>query len=159
MTRCRDGMHHSGYSTTATGRWAGIPLIASLILLAAWIAGCEGNPQAASPIPPEIAGSPTVVPNQPAPGFDLSAYAFPDSIDSTKRYLFYLHGKIIEDLGMPAVSPDFGEYEYENQIMLTWNVLSIYDASDMLAGSCQELLAYSEGKGLSKSKELVLQVG
>ncbi len=28
-------------------------------------------------------------------------------------YLFYLHGKIIEDQGLPAVSPDFGVYEYQ----------------------------------------------
>ncbi|MFN2198924.1 MAG: alpha/beta hydrolase, partial [Anaerolineales bacterium] len=42
----------------------------------------------------------------------MSAYAFPESIDAAKRYLFYLHGKIIEDQGIPAVSPDFGEYEY-----------------------------------------------
>jgi len=27
--------------------------------------------------------------------------------------MFYLHGKIIEDQGIPAVSPDYGEYEYE----------------------------------------------
>ncbi len=26
--------------------------------------------------------------------------------------MFYLHGKIIEDVGLPAISPDFGEYEY-----------------------------------------------
>jgi hypothetical protein len=44
---------------------------------------------------------------------ELSAYAFPDSIDPAAKYLFYLHGKIVEDQGIPAVSPDFGEYEYE----------------------------------------------
>jgi hypothetical protein len=43
----------------------------------------------------------------------LSVYAFPDSIDPAAKYLFYLHGKIIEDQGIPAVSPDYGEYEYE----------------------------------------------
>ena len=26
--------------------------------------------------------------------------------------MFYLHGKIIEDVGLPAISPDFGEYKY-----------------------------------------------
>jgi hypothetical protein len=26
--------------------------------------------------------------------------------------MFYLHGKIIEEQGIPAVSPEFGEYEY-----------------------------------------------
>jgi len=45
--------------------------------------------------------------------FPLADYQFPDSIDPAGRYLFYLHGKIIEDQGLPAVSPEFGEYEYE----------------------------------------------
>jgi hypothetical protein len=39
-------------------------------------------------------------------------YSFPVTVDPDKRYLFYLHGKIIEDQGLPAVSTDFGEYEY-----------------------------------------------
>ena len=40
-------------------------------------------------------------------------YEFPANISPNKRYLFYLHGKIIEDQGIPAISPDYGEYEYE----------------------------------------------
>jgi hypothetical protein len=52
----------------------------------------------ASPIPKEIG---------------LEGYEFPNSIDPTKRYMFYLHGKIIEDQGIPAVSPEFGKYQYE----------------------------------------------
>lgn len=44
---------------------------------------------------------------------ELSAYAFPISIDLSKQFLFYLHGKIIEDQGIHAVSPDYGAYEYE----------------------------------------------
>jgi CubicO group peptidase (beta-lactamase class C family) len=43
---------------------------------------------------------------------EIPAYGFPETIDPTKRYLFYLHGKIIEDQGLPAISPDYGEYEY-----------------------------------------------
>lgn len=35
------------------------------------------------------------------------------TIDASAQYLFYLHGKIIEDQGLPAVSPDYGAYEYE----------------------------------------------
>jgi hypothetical protein len=179
----------------------------------------------------------------------MSAYAFPESIDAAKRYLFYLHGKIIEDQGIPAVSPDFGEYEYgailqelrdyefvviseqrpkdtdgvsyagrvveqitsllaagvpaenitvigaskgagitifvshllknegvnfvimavchpdeveyliQNQIGLYGRILSIYDASDEFAGSCQELFSTSEGKGLADTNEIVLHVG
>jgi hypothetical protein len=40
-------------------------------------------------------------------------YGFPTQIDPTKRYLFYMHGKIIEDQGLPAISPEYGEYQYE----------------------------------------------
>jgi hypothetical protein len=43
---------------------------------------------------------------------ELDGYGFPNSIDPTKRYMFYLHGKILEDQGIPAVSPEFGEYRY-----------------------------------------------
>jgi len=38
-------------------------------------------------------------------------------------------------------------------------VLSIYDTTDELAGSCQELFSFSEGKGISKYNEIVLNVG
>lgn len=56
----------------------------------------------------------TLLPSVTPPSIpDLSAYALPVSIDPSKQYLFYLHGKIIEDQGIPATSPDFGEYEYE----------------------------------------------
>src|ERR1041384_3281591 len=37
----------------------------------------------------------------------------PSSPDPKARYLFYLHGRIIEDQGAEnAVSPEFGKYEY-----------------------------------------------
>ena len=163
--------------------------------------------------------------------------------------MFYLHGKIIEDQGIPAIDPVYGEYEYEailaklsrygfvviseqrlkntdsveyarkiteqvtallkagvpsnkitvvgaskgagiailvshflenkeinfvimaicdpvtveelrqNQIFLYGNVLSIYDSTDVLAGSCQELFSFSEGKGISRYKEVILNIG
>lgn len=38
----------------------------------------------------------------------------PEKIDKTKRYLIYLHGGIVQDLGAEAVSEDFGKYEYHN---------------------------------------------
>ena len=66
----------------------------------------DSVPQASS-IPPTSATP------QLSPTFDISKYSFPESVDSTKHYLFYLHGKIIEDQGIPAVSPDYGEYEYQ----------------------------------------------
>ena len=50
---------------------------------------------------------------RPSPAPFLSEYSFPESIDLTKQYLFYLHGKIIEDQGIPAVSPQYGKYEYQ----------------------------------------------
>ena len=44
--------------------------------------------------------------------FRLSQYTFPETIDPAARYLFYLHGKIIEEQGLPAVSAEYGEYQY-----------------------------------------------
>jgi hypothetical protein len=195
-------------------------------------------------------GQANPVTTTPTAGSDLSAYTFPDSIDPTAKYLFYLHGRIVEDQGIHAVSPDFGEYQYmailekfsshgfvviseqrpknadsmksaekvvgqvkalldagvaaknitvvgaskgaaitievshllENEevnfvIMgichpdtvaefkrkgtsLYGNVLSIYDFADTeYAGSCEKLFEYSEGRGLARHDEIVLQVG
>jgi hypothetical protein len=44
-------------------------------------------------------------------------------------------------------------------VTLYGNVLSIYDSSDELAGSCQSLFDFSQGKGLARHEEIVLQVG
>jgi hypothetical protein len=161
---------------------------------------------------------------QPTTAHDLSKYEYPSSIDPEDQYLFYLHGKIIEDQGIPAVSPEFGKYEYQaileqlsgygfvvisagvpakniivvgaskggaiaifvshfleneevnivlmgichpdyvedlirDKIFLYGNILSIYDFVDEFAGSCQELFSLSEGRGLSKSNEIVLDIG
>jgi hypothetical protein len=52
-------------------------------------------------------------PLQPGGPPSRACFEFPACIDSTGRYLFYLHGKIIEDQGLPAVSPEFGECEYQ----------------------------------------------
>jgi hypothetical protein len=60
-----------------------------------------------STISPPPKASPT--PNE----VELDGYEFPNLIDPTKRYMFYLHGKIIEDQGIPAVSSEFGEYQYK----------------------------------------------
>jgi len=192
---------------------------------------------------------PLVTPLRPSSTPDLSDYAFPDTIDTAKPYMFYLHGKIIEDQGIPAISSDYGEYEYgaileilrelgfaviseqrlkntdsmefakrvseqvktlldagvpaknitvvgaskgagiaifisdflenrdinyvilaicnpeiveefrQNDVSLYGNVLSIYDSSDKLAGTCQELFSFSENKGLSRHDEIILNVG
>jgi hypothetical protein len=63
----------------------------------------------ASPVP-AIASSPPLTP--PDAVSELSAYAFPNLVDPAARYLFYLHGRIVEEQGIHAVSPDFGEYQY-----------------------------------------------
>jgi hypothetical protein len=98
--------------------------IATIFLFTFSLAGCNSalgetiaSPSPAiSETPPILPGNsitPTVVPDSISPTPDLSDFAFPNSIDVTKRYMFYLHGKIIEDQGIPAISPDYGEYEYK----------------------------------------------
>ena len=42
----------------------------------------------------------------------LAEFAFPATVDPDAHYLFYLHGKIIEDQGLLAVSDEYGEYQY-----------------------------------------------
>ena len=51
----------------------------------------------------------------PAPGNVRGAVwrDIPPSVDANAKYLFYLHGRIIEEQGINAVSPTFGAYEYE----------------------------------------------
>jgi hypothetical protein len=39
--------------------------------------------------------------------------SLPDKIDPRQSYLFYLHGRIIEEEGVRPTSPQFGVYEYE----------------------------------------------
>ncbi|MBM3126560.1 MAG: DUF333 domain-containing protein [Chloroflexi bacterium] len=192
--------------------------------------------------------SPTASPASDSSLF-LTQYIFPTSIDPAKRYMFYLHGRIIEDQGIPAVSPEYGTYEYEaileklarygftviseqrskdsnsgkyaervvgqvkellnggvpaqnitvvgaskgasiailvsnflenktinfvllgschadivtefkqEGVSLSGNVLLINDYDDEFSGSCEELYQFSEGKGLARHEEIVLQVG
>lgn len=64
-------------------------------------------------IPPKTTITPISTSEQPYPTPNISNYSFPESTDSTKKYLFYLHGKIVEDQGIPAVSAQYGEYEYQ----------------------------------------------
>jgi hypothetical protein len=44
---------------------------------------------------------------------------FPSKIDPAGRYLFYLHGRIVEEQGANAVSERFGPYQY-NEILQTF---------------------------------------
>lgn len=41
-----------------------------------------------------------------------SSQSIPKKISKSKKYLFYLHGAIVQEMGIHAVSEDFGPYEY-----------------------------------------------
>lgn len=41
-----------------------------------------------------------------------TAAPMPNAIDPAAHHLIYLHGKILEDQGLPAESPRYGEYRY-----------------------------------------------
>jgi len=182
--------------------------ICCTVLLLLCLAGCQAAPPGTgaeiAATPPETStaqaigtsnGSEGSPPAQLTATASLADYAFPEQIDPALRYLFYLHDKIFEDQGLPAVSPDYGEYEYgailqrlsehgfrviseqrpqdtdgweyaqrvaeliQSQVALYGNVLSVYDSADQYAGSCAELFEYSQGKGLTRHEEIVLQVG
>jgi len=222
-------------------------------LMTAFLIGCTNAPieNFSTSTPAPFTKTPIVKTSVPPSTFtpEPHTYGFPDSIDPSRQYLFYLHGKIIEDQGIPAISPDYGEYQYqeiletlsgygfvviseqrpknadgmeyarkvseqvtalleagvppkditvvgaskgagiaifashllENKainfvimgichpdevvrlkqagVSLSGNVLSIYDSSDIYAGSCMDLFEYSEGKGLSKADEILLEIG
>jgi hypothetical protein len=70
-----------------------------LVALFALLPGFSDALFATSPVPPT------------AP---VALSAFPTSspaLDPTLRYVIYLHGRIVEDQGRKAVSPEFGAYE------------------------------------------------
>ena len=87
------------------------------VLVLLLLAGCtsaatEAVPTATQMESPEKPNLSTVTP-QPSVTAGTDDYGFPESIDPSSLYLFYLHGRIIEEQGLPAISPDFGEYQYE----------------------------------------------
>ena len=97
---------------------------ALIILGVAYLTGCSslaGQGEQSSALVTEMPAdkssmTPLSIRNSAAPtAYDnfLADYSFPTEIDPAGRYLFYLHGKIIEDQGIPAVSPEFGEYKFE----------------------------------------------
>ena len=43
---------------------------------------------------------------------DLIHTSTPTSINAESRYLFFLHGKIVEKKGIPATSRRYGDYDY-----------------------------------------------
>jgi CubicO group peptidase (beta-lactamase class C family) len=223
-------------------------ILAIWVILSLILPGCQPT-QTATPFSATGAPAPTPTTAGATPAIETFAFDFPQSIDPTRQYLFYLHGQIIEDQGVHAVSPQFGEYAYEAilnnlqaygftvisearpkdtnveayaqkiaaqvttlldanvppgqitvvgaskgsymaavashllqnpdlnfvllascapemvagwkqaQMILFGNILSIYDSVDDLAGSCQEIFALSEGRGIARYEELVLQIG
>jgi hypothetical protein len=68
--------------------------VRAVALLAMWAAGSAPAPAPSRPPAPILED----VPAAPDPG---------------ARHLIYLHGRIIEQQGRKAVSPDFGRYEYD----------------------------------------------
>src|SRR5512139_636338 len=103
-----------------------------LVLLGYCLACCTGaqGPEGQTPVPsselyqvisPAASLATSTVESGPVPTPDLSGFAFPSMVDVTHRYLFYLHGKIIEDQGLPAVSPEFGEYRFEEILQALQN--------------------------------------
>lgn len=53
--------------------------------------------------------NPTPTPQSSAPKIFADV---PENVDVNAKYIFYLHGKIVEEQGENAVSPEFGAYEY-----------------------------------------------
>jgi len=43
----------------------------------------------------------------------MAACTAPNEFSEATRYALYFHGRLIEDHGLPAVSPEHGPYEYE----------------------------------------------
>jgi hypothetical protein len=96
--------------------------VVMIILVISLLVGCQKAEEGLMPtltptdeivatIIPTITTTPKASPTPKEIGLD--GYEFPGLIDPTKRYMFYLYGKILEDQGIPAVSPEFGEYRYE----------------------------------------------
>jgi hypothetical protein len=92
------------------------------ILIFSFLVGCKKTGEGLIPaLAPTDEAAVTIIPTiAPTPKASptlaenvLAGYEFPTSIDPTKHYMFYLHGKIVEDQGIPAVSPEFGPYRYE----------------------------------------------
>ena len=230
-------------------------LVLAHLAILCFTVGCAPSDdaiQAAATATQSVAATALIAPAvpQPSSASRITDYEFPASIDPASRFIFYLHGRIIEDVGLPAVSPDFGEYEYAailktleghgfvviseqrprdtdaevyarrvvgqvdtlleaglpagnitvvgaskggfiaatislllpdpaiNYVLIgtcypdaveAWNssgshfhgnVLTIRDVADLeYAGSCEELFRMSQGKGLGRHEEIVLQEG
>lgn len=93
----------------------------AIALTALFLAACGARAARATQVAipsrtPAATSMLTPTPRETAQGMSgalADRYGFPAQIDPAKRYMFYMHGKIIEDQGLPAISPQFGEYQYE----------------------------------------------
>jgi hypothetical protein len=94
--------------TTAMGRHREVRAGGLLIVVTVVLSACTGPS-----LEPTTTTNPTAIPSPPEET-GIEGFAFPSDIDPGQRYLFYLHGKIIEDQGIPAISPEYGEYRYED---------------------------------------------
>jgi hypothetical protein len=105
-----------GYLEAAVRRIIGISICMILLTGCKDVSGTtQVQAEIASPISSTVEPAATVAPKPSESStheLDTSTYVFPEQIDSSKKYLFYLHGGIIEDQGIPAISPDYGEYQY-----------------------------------------------
>jgi hypothetical protein len=95
----------------------GFAIALTALFLAACGAQASRGTQVAIPSPtPAATSMPAPTSKQTAQEMSSALadqYKFPPQIDPTKRYMFYVHGKILEDQGLPAISPEYGEYQYE----------------------------------------------
>lgn len=100
-------------------RW----LVVLIILVISFLVGCQTAEESSIPtLTPTDEVAATILPTitltpeaSPSPTeMELDEYEFPSSIDPEKQYMFYQHGKILEDQGLPAVSSEYGEYRYED---------------------------------------------
>ena len=70
----------------------------------------------------------------------------PAKPDTNRHYIFYLHGRIIEEQGIRPTHNRFGVYEYEKILQ-------------SFADSCQPYMESLQSKGLKKYKEIELNLG
>jgi len=86
---------------------APVGLLSALGLLAFLVApGCGDAAPPAAPAVPAPLAAPAA-----APGPIVAEP--PAKADPAARYLFYIHGRIVQEQGRKAVSPQFGSYEYD----------------------------------------------
>jgi len=63
--------------------------------------------------PPALQSARAAMRDRDAPAAGPILTEAPPSPDPGREYLFYLHGRIVQEQGRKAVSPDYGPYEYD----------------------------------------------